>query len=115
VTVTIYHNPQCSTSRTALALLRERGVEPEIVDYKTVGWTRPLLQTLAKDAKVPVSGFLRRKEALAVELGLTGEDASEAALLDAMVAHPILVDRPIVRGPNGVVLGRPAERVLEVI
>lgn len=115
MTVTLFHNPQCSTSRNALAVIRDAGVEPEIVEYKSAGWTKDQLKALADGAGLPVSAFLRRKEALAIELGLTAPDVSEEALLTVMVEHPILVERPIVRSPKGVAIGRPVERVMGVL
>ena len=113
--VTIFHNPQCSTSRKTLELIREAGVEPEIVLYKETGWTADGLKALAQSAGVPVAAFLRAKEPLAEDLGLRDPDVSEAALLKAMTEHPILVERPIVATPKGVVLARPQERVKEVL
>lgn len=113
--VTIFHNPQCSTSRKTLEIIREAGIEPEIVLYKDTGWTAERLKGLAERAGVPVAAFLRAKEPLAAELGLRDPDVSEAALLKAMTEHPILVDRPIVATPKGVVLARPQERVKEVL
>lgn len=113
--VTIFHNPQCSTSRKTLEIIREAGIEPEIVLYKDTGWTAKGLKGLADRAGVPVSGFLRAKEPLAAELGLREPDVSEDALLKAMIEHPILVERPIVATPKGVVLARPQERVKEVL
>ena len=113
--VTIFHNPQCSTSRKTLEIIREAGIEPEIRLYKENGWTADQLKGLAARAGVPVSAFLRAKEPLAQDLGLTGPDVAETALLKAMVEHPILVDRPIVATPKGVVLARPQERVREVL
>ena len=113
--VTIFHNPLCSTSRKTLEIIREAGIEPEIVLYKDTGWTADRLKGLADRAGVPVAAFLRAKAPLAVELGLTASEISEAALLKAMVEHPILVERPIVATPKGVVLARPQERVREVL
>ena len=113
--VTIYHNPKCSTSRKALEMIREAGIEPEIVLYKDTGWTAEKIKALADRAGVPVSSFLRAKEPLAHDLGLTAPDVSEAALLKAMVEHPVLVERPIVASHRGVILGRPVERVRDVL
>jgi arsenate reductase (glutaredoxin) len=111
--VTIYHNPRCSTSRTVLGLLREAGIEPEVVEYLKTGWTRAGLDGILARMSATPKEILRRKEALAQELDL--ERASDAAILDAMVAHPVLVERPIVVAPRGTVLCRPVERVWEVI
>jgi arsenate reductase len=110
---TIYHNPRCSTSRKALELLREAGVEPEIVEYLQSPPSRTRLRQLIRDAGLGVREAMRTKEPLFKELGL-GE-ASDAALLDAMIAHPILIERPFVATAKGVRLGRPVERVLEVV
>ena len=111
----IYHNPRCSTSRNALEILREGGVEPEIVHYMEAGWTARQLRNLAERAGTSVRAFLRTKEPLAEELGLKGEDVSEERLIEAMVEHPILVERPIVASDKGVVLARPVERARDVI
>lgn len=113
--VTIFHNPQCSTSRQTLEIIREAGIEPTIVLYKEVGWTVGQLQRLADRAGVPVSAFLRAKEPLAHDLGLTGPDISEEAVTQAMIAHPNLVERPLVESPKGVVMARPTERVREIL
>jgi len=113
--VTIYHNPKCSTSRKALEMIRGTGIEPEVVLYKETGWTADQIKALADRAGVPVSTLLRAKEPLAHDLGLTAPDISEAALLKAMVEHPVLVERPIVASDKGVVLGRPVERVKEIL
>lgn len=112
MTVTLFHNPRCSTSRNALALLREHGVEPIVIEYLRTGWDRATLERLA----VQVGGaraLLRAKEDGARAL-LTA-DASDDAILNALVAEPILVERPIVETPKGARIGRPVERVLEVL
>lgn len=111
--VTIYHNPNCSTSRNILALLRERGVEPTIVKYLETGWTRPQLEGFLKAMGAGPKAILRGKEARAKELGLAA--ASDDAILEAMVREPILVERPIVVTPKGVVLARPIEKALDVL
>ena len=113
--VTIYHNPKCSTSRQVLETLRGRGLEPEIVPYLQTGWTAAGLKRLAKAAGLTPRGLLRAKEPLARELGLTDPDAREADILAAMVAHPVLVERPIVETAKGARIGRPQERVLEIL
>ena len=110
---TIYHNPRCSTSRKALEMMREAGVEPEIVEYLQKPPSRTRLRQLIRDAGLGVREAMRTKEPLFKELGLA--DASDAALLDAMVEHPILIERPFVATSRGVRLGRPVERVLEVL
>jgi len=110
---TIYHNPRCSTSRNALEMMREAGVEPEIVEYLKDPPSKSKLKKLLKDAGVSVREAVRDKEAAYAELGL--KDASDDALLDAMVANPILIQRPIVATELGVRLGRPVETIGEVL
>ena len=111
----IYHNPKCGTSRNTLALLLEKGLEPEVVEYLKVGWTQALLKDLSARSGLPLKTFLRTQGTDAEALGLTDPDVSEAKLLTAMVADPILVNRPIVATSKGVALCRPAERVLDLI
>jgi len=111
--VTIYHNPKCGTSRNTLALIREAGIEPTVIEYLKHPPGRDELAGLIERMGVPVREVLRAKEPLAAELGL--DDAGDAALLDAMAAHPILINRPIVVTPNGVRLCRPAETVRELL
>lgn len=113
--VTIFHNPNCGTSRNVLAALVQAGLDPQVVRYLDEGWTVEQLKSLAADAGVPVRDFLRVKGAPASELGLLEEGVSEEALLAAMVAHPILVERPIVRTPRGVALCRPSETVFDLL
>ena len=110
--VTLFHNPRCSASRNALALLRERGVEPEIVDYLKTGWDAATLNRLASETG-GLRGLLRTKEEGAK--ALLAADASDAAILKAMIAEPILVERPIVETGKGARIGRPIERVLEIL
>ena len=114
-TVTLFHNPRCSTSRNALALLRERGIEPHIVDYLKSPPTREQWQALGQATGEPLHGLLRTKEALFTELGLDAPGVTDAQLVDAMLLHPILINRPIVVTPRGARLCRPAEQVLEVL
>ena len=113
--VTIYHNPRCGTSRTALAAIEAAGHTPDIVLYLETGWTKALLKRLLAKGGLTARDFLRAKEPLADELGLKAVDASEEAILDAMVAHPVLVDRPVVESPKGVKLCRPAEVVADLL
>jgi arsenate reductase len=113
--VTIYHNPACGTSRNTLALLREKGIEPEVVDYLKVGWTRPQLEGLMRQIDRPARELLRIKGTQAHELGLTDPAASDAAVIAAMILDPILVERPIVVTPKGAALCRPAELVLTLL
>jgi arsenate reductase len=113
--VIIFHNPACGTSRNTLALIEAEGVSPTIIEYMTAGWTKSQLQGLFTHAGMTPRQALRAKEALASELGLNDPATSDDAILDAMVAHPILVERPIVATPLGVALCRPAERVLPLL
>lgn len=112
MTVTLFHNPRCSTSRNALALLRDNGVEPVVVEYLKTGWDRPTLERLAGQVG-GARALLRAKEDGAK--ALLAADASDAAILDGMIAEPILVERPIVETPKGARIGRPVERVLDVL
>lgn len=113
--ITIYHNPQCGTSRNALAMIEAAGYRPIVVDYQKVGWTRPQLERILADMGVGPRAILRTKGTPAEELGLTAEDVSDDAILAAMVAHPILVNRPIVVSPKGTKLARPSEEVLGLL
>ena len=113
--VTIYHNPRCGTSRTTLALIRERGIEPTVIEYLKTPPARDELAALIARAGLSVRDVLRGKEALAGELGLNDPAVTDAALLDAMVAHPILINRPIVVTAAGARLCRPADRVLDLL
>ncbi|MBS7810257.1 arsenate reductase (glutaredoxin) [Roseococcus pinisoli] len=106
---TIFHNPNCTTSRNVLAMIREAGHEPEVVQYLKTGWTEPQLQQLLKAMGRTPRDLLRTKERLAAELGL--RDAQPETILDAMVAHPVLVERPIVVTPKGTVLARPKDAI----
>jgi arsenate reductase len=113
--ITIYHNPACGTSRNVLAALREGGHEPNVVEYLKVGWRREQLQDLLRRMGLRARDILRVRGTPAEALGLAESGVSEARILDAMVADPILVERPIVDGPKGVALCRPAERVRDLI
>jgi arsenate reductase len=113
--ITIYHNPQCGTSRNTLALLREKGLKPTIVDYKAVGWTRPLLEKILTQMGAKPRDILRARGTLAEELGLLDPKCGDDKILAAMIEHPILVERPIVVTPKGAVLCRPMEKVLTVL
>jgi arsenate reductase len=112
---TIYHNPACGTSRNTLALLREHGDEPQIVEYLKTPPSRETLQALLAQLGVPVRAVLRRKGTPYDELGLDDPAWSAAQLIDFIVQHPILLERPIVVTPRGARLCRPAERVLEIL
>ncbi|ANE81923.1 arsenate reductase (glutaredoxin) [Mycobacterium adipatum] len=109
----ILHNPKCSTSRKTLELLRDNGIEPEIVLYLKTPPTRAELQTLIADAGIEVRGAVRKRESLYGELGLA--DASDDELLDAMAAHPILIERPFVVTDKGTRLARPIDSVHEIL
>lgn len=107
----IYHNPKCSKSRETLALLRERGVEPEVVLYMEAPPTATTLKALLKKLGLSARQLLRSKEAEYRELGLDDSSLSELALIAAMIAHPRLIERPIVVRGSRAVLGRPPENV----
>ncbi|CAN7313002.1 arsenate reductase (glutaredoxin) [Polaromonas sp. LjRoot131] len=111
--VTIFHNPQCGTSRNVLALIRNAGIEPDIIEYLKTPPTREELQELIAQMGVPVLDVVRQKEAVYQELGLDGQ--GDDALLDAMLAHPVLINRPIVVTPLATRLCRPSEAVLDIL
>ena len=113
--IKIYHNPKCSNSRQALALLRENGHEPEVVLYLDTPPTRQELQNVIQAMGVSARALMRSKEATYGELGLDNPDLSEDALIDAMLAHPVLMNRPIVATPKGTRLCRPPELVLDIL
>lgn len=113
--VVIYHNPKCSTSRKVLAMLRERGIEPRIIEYLKTPPTRDELTDLLRRMAMTPRALLRRRGTPYDALGLDDPAKSDDALIDAMVAEPILIERPIVVGPGGVRLCRPVERVFEVL
>ena len=114
-TVTIYHNPQCSTSRNALALLRERGIEPTIVEYLKTPPSRDELKRIAAATGEPLRALLRTKQPEVADQGLDDPALTDEQLIDAMLATPVLINRPIVVSPKGARLGRPLERILEVV
>ena len=113
--VVIYHNPSCGTSRNTLALLREKGIEPRVVEYLKVGWTKDGLEGLLKTMEASARDILRVRGTQAHELGLTDPAASDAALIAAMILDPILVERPIVVTPKGAAVCRPAELALTLL
>ncbi len=115
MTTVIHHNPDCGTSRNVLTVIRASGTEPVVIEYLKTGWTRPQLQALFAAAALTPRAVLRVSKSPAEELGLTDPSVSDDALLDAMVAHPILVNRPIVCTPKGVALCRPSEAVLPLL
>ncbi len=111
----IYHNPNCGTSRNTLALLREKGLGPKVVEYLKTGWTREQLQDLLKRMGLPARDILRVRGTKAEELGLTDPSVSDEALIAAMILDPSLVNRPIVSTSKGAALCRPAELALTLI
>ncbi|HEX5378390.1 MAG TPA: arsenate reductase (glutaredoxin) [Phenylobacterium sp.] len=113
--ILIYHNPGCGTSRNTLALLREKGFEPRVVEYVKAGWTRDQLADLVERMGVKAHDILRVRGTRADELGLTDPGVSDDALFAAMILDPILVNRPIVVTSKGAALCRPAELVLGLI
>jgi arsenate reductase len=113
--VTIYHNPACGTSRNTLAMIRQSGEEPEVIEYLKTPPTKKKLEELIKAMGISPRALLRRKGTPYDELGLDDESLSDDRLIDAMVAHPILINRPIVVTPRGARLCRPSEIVLEIL
>jgi arsenate reductase len=113
--ITIYHNPDCGTSRNALAIIRAAGYEPTIVEYLTIGWRRDQLLSLMKEADVAPREWLREKGTPAATLGLLASYVPDDETLDAMIKHPVLVNRPIVVTPKGVKLCRPSEVVSDLL
>lgn len=113
--ITIYHNPKCGTSRNTLALIRDNGLEPQVIEYLKTPPNRAELMALLQAMGLGVRDILREKEAVYCELGLANPALSDAQLLDALEQHPILMQRPIVQTPWGVRLCRPAERVLDIL
>ncbi|WGD30199.1 arsenate reductase (glutaredoxin) [Ancylobacter sp. WKF20] len=113
--IVIYHNPDCGTSRNALALIRHAGIEPHVVEYLKSPPSRALLEQLLARTGKPVRAALREKGTPFAELGLGDPALSDAQLIDAMMAHPILINRPLVVSPLGVKLCRPSETVLDVL
>ena len=113
--VTIYHNPMCGTSRKTLDILRENGDEPRVVEYLKTPPSRDALKRLYERAGISPRDGLRAKEPIAAELGLTRPDVSDDEILDAMVEHPILINRPLVETDKGVRLCRPQDTVREIL
>ncbi|HZV19981.1 MAG TPA: arsenate reductase (glutaredoxin) [Hyphomicrobiales bacterium] len=113
--VTIYHNPECGTSRNTLAMIRQSGVEPEIIEYLKIPPNKDRLVELLKAMAMRPRELLRKKGTPYVELGLDGPKWSDGDLIDFMIAHPILINRPIVVTEKGVRLCRPSEVVLELL
>ncbi|QJU60947.1 arsenate reductase (glutaredoxin) (plasmid) [Sphingomonas sp. AP4-R1] len=115
VDIVVYHNPECGTSRNTLGLIRNAGIEPHVVEYLKTPPTRELLVQLIARAGITPRELLREKGTPYAELGLADTSLSDDALLDAMMAHPILINRPLVVSPLGVKLCRPSEAVLDLL
>jgi arsenate reductase len=115
IDVVIYHNPACGTSRNTLGLIRNAGIEPHVIEYTKCPPSRAMLASLIERMGVPVRSVIREKGTPFAELGLADETLSDDALLDAMIEHPILINRPIVVTPTGVRLCRPSEEVLDLL
>lgn len=113
--ITIYHNPACGTSRNTLALIRNAGVEPQIIEYTKYPPTREVLKKMIEESGLTVRQAIREKGTPYGELGLDNPALTDDQLLDAMVAHPILINRPFVVAPEGVRLCRPSEIVLDIL
>jgi len=113
--VIIYHNPACGTSRNTLALIRNAGIEPHVVEYLKTPPSRAKLVELIERMGIAPRALLRQKGTPFDELGLADQSFSDDALVDAMMAHPILINRPIVVSPKGVKLCRPSEEVLDLL
>ena len=113
--ITIFHNPACGTSRNTVAMVEAAGYAPQVVEYLKTGWTREQLQDLTAKSGGSLRALMREKGTPAETLGLLADDVSDDRLLDAMVEHPILVNRPIVVTPKGVKLCRPSELVLDLL
>ncbi len=115
MTVTIYHNPDCGTSRNTLAMIRNAGIEPVTIEYRKTPPSRDMLKNLIARAGLPVRAVLREKGTPYADLGLSSPSLGDEQLLDAMLEHPILINRPLVITPLGVRLCRPSEVVLNIL
>ncbi|GAC1407159.1 MAG: arsenate reductase (glutaredoxin) [Novosphingobium sp.] len=113
--IIVYHNPKCGTSRNTLAMIRNAGIEPHVVEYLKTPPSRALLESLIARAGMTPRDLLREKGTPYAELGLGNPDLTNAQLIDAMMEHPILINRPLVVSPLGVKLCRPSEAVLDLI
>lgn len=113
--IVIHHNPDCGTSRNVLAFIRASGTEPVVIDYLSEGWTRPQLLALFAAAGLTPRDALRETKSPANDLGLLATNISDDQILDAMLIHPVLVNRPIVASPKGVRLCRPSQAVLPLL
>ena len=115
IDIVIYHNPECGTSRNALAMIRNAGIEPHVIEYLKTPPSRVLLVELIAQAGIAPRALLREKGTPFEELGLADPALSDDALIDAMMAHPVLINRPLVVSPLGVKLCRPSETVLDLL
>ncbi|WEZ83403.1 arsenate reductase (glutaredoxin) [Rhizobium sp. 32-5/1] len=115
VDIIIYHNPDCGTSRNTLAMIRNAGIEPHVVEYLKTPPSRAMLEQLVTRMGIGARDLLREKGTPYAELGLDNKDLADEALFDAMMEHPILINRPIVVSPLGVKLCRPSEAVLDLL
>ena len=115
IDVIIYHNPECGTSRNALAMIRNAGIEPHVIEYLKTPPSRDLLESLIARAGMGARSLLREKGTPYADLDLDNAELSDSALIDAMMEHPILINRPLVVSPLGVKLCRPSEEVLDLI
>jgi arsenate reductase len=113
--IVIYHNPECGTSRNALAMIRNTGIEPHVIEYLKTPPSRAMLESLIGRAGMSPRALLREKGTPYAELGLDNADLTDSKLIDAMIEHPILINRPLVVSPLGVKLCRPSEEVLGLI
>ena len=113
--IVIYHNPECGTSRNTLAMIRNAGIEPHVIEYLKTPPSRALLEQLIERAGITPRALLREKGTPFADLGLGDESLDDSALVDAMMAHPILINRPLVVSPLGVRLCRPSEAVLDLL
>jgi arsenate reductase len=113
--IVIHHNPECGTSRNVLEIIHAAGYQPVVINYLETGWTRPQLLALFAAAGLTPRAALRTTKSPAAELGLLEGGVNDDAILDAMTAHPVLVNRPIVATPRGVRLCRPSEGVLDLL
>ena len=115
MSVTIYHNPECGTSRNTLAMIRQSGVEPTVIEYLKTPPTRTRLRELIAAMGISVRALLRQKGTPYAELGLDDAKWTDDELIDLMLAHPILINRPVVVTPKGIKLCRPSETVLDIL
>ena len=115
MSIVIYHNPDCGTSRNVLDIIRKSGAAPVVIEYLQTGWTRPQLLGLFAAADITPKQALRTSKSPAAELGLLAEGVTDDAILDAMLLHPVLVNRPLVCTPKGTRMCRPSELVLDLL